>query len=251
MRCAKKPSSARQHVEREFPEKTDISQLETTNNMAGILECINYVPTMARVAFAGGDINAVWDEAWHRDLVLQFLRVARERCEVDAQQLALMHSDDLTKLFETLAVPVAHRVVIRRYAQLPAVSVVMGWALAKACFVAVVTSWRFLTWIGGRALLGMCVGAGATVVLTARRTRRGMLSQIATFVEGTRGGGAAGTRTAAAAAAGGFQSSTGNNNNNHNNSRATAPHDTSAHSAPSSFTHTSEGPRTTRGVGEL
>eukprot|EP00672_Neobodo_designis_P025196 CAMPEP_0174827734 /NCGR_PEP_ID=MMETSP1114-20130205/904_1 /TAXON_ID=312471 /ORGANISM="Neobodo designis, Strain CCAP 1951/1" /LENGTH=204 /DNA_ID=CAMNT_0016061411 /DNA_START=29 /DNA_END=643 /DNA_ORIENTATION=+ len=144
-----------------------------------IVERINNLPYLYRLARSRCNLDSVWDEEWHRDLVLRFVRLAQERRHIDAAQLATIHSDDLTQLFNELNIPVGHRVIIRRYLSILPVATANLWSGLQFMAMAMAAVWRFVGFVGRRTVFAACGGAALGLYVSARRAQLSVLAQTA------------------------------------------------------------------------
>ena len=115
--------------------------------MAGVVtvpERIHNLKGMLRFLRRRGDPAALWDEPWHEDLVKGFAAVCVERKGVSTQALLSIHPDDLRALYDDLKVPVDHRIVIRRYLNLPHVAIANAWTGLQILITATVVAVKVL-----------------------------------------------------------------------------------------------------------
>jgi hypothetical protein len=146
-----------------------------------IAERLSHLPFYYRVVRRRGQLDALWDEPWHADLLTAFLQKAKILCNVSEQQLATIHSDDLTQIFDQLTIPVGHRVIIRKYVSIPSIAVANIWTGLQMIAVLMVTSWRLTRFmLSSKLLVGGSIGFGVAFALSARRAQLSMLARSAT-----------------------------------------------------------------------
>ena len=145
---------------------------------------VHNVKGMLRFLRRRGDVAAIWDEPWHKDLVEGFATVCFQSKAIDLQGLLSIHPDDLKVVFDDLKVPVDHRIVIRRYLNLPHVTFANLWTACQIAFTVVVVlvkvlrfAFRPIVW-----KLGVAVGVSALLasqmsVVRFRRVLRTLEAQ--------------------------------------------------------------------------
>jgi hypothetical protein len=147
--------------------------------VASLADRLANLPYLARIIRARGDVNAIWDEPWHEQLVLNFMELARDRAGVRIESLATIHPDELTQLFNELHVPVGNRVVIRRYLAIPSVGLENAWTAVQIFVMVTIGTLRFARRVNTGTVIGIGIGVGLSMAWTARSARLGMIAAAA------------------------------------------------------------------------
>lgn len=133
---------------------------------------VSHLRYVYRLALARGDVDALWDEPWHADLVRQFVDVCAHRKGISASDLATIHPDDLRAIFDDLGTPVDHRIVIRRYLDMPHIAFANLLTAVQVFAMATVVMWKFSRAVWRHAsqlVVGFSAGLAVTVYFSSKR----------------------------------------------------------------------------------